>query len=415
MMKTSVIAELIRSAIDGLWSHKLRSGLTTLGVIFGVAAVISMSSIGEGARREALQQIEMMGASNIIIDEARSEDKEEAAKAIAKNPKGLNLEDAKSLELILDDILRVVPERSGEANFTANGKKVRLNSVATTPDMFDLFDLSLSEGRRLSWQDDIDARRVCVLGSGAKRELFPLESAIDKDVRVGLHVLTVVGVIESQSVGGEIEGFSIQNRNLDVYVPLNSSLMRQPPQGVESELTRITVQIADVDQMTNYSGVIRRVMLRRHNGVQDFSITVPEELLRQHTETQRIFNIVMGTIASISLLVGGIGIMNIMLASVLERTKEIGLRRALGARQADIARQFLAEAVVLSVSGGIIGVIVGIVLAQIISIYAEWDTAVSMWSIFIAVGVSVAVGVIFGYLPARRAAKLDPISALRFE
>jgi len=386
-----------------------------LGVIFGVAAVISMSSIGEGARREALQQIEMMGASNIIIDEARSEDKEEAAKAIAKNPKGLNLEDAKSLELILDDILRVVPERSGEANFTANGKKVRLNSVATTPDMFDLFDLSLSEGRRLSWQDDIDARRVCVLGSGAKRELFPLESAIDKDVRVGLHVLTVVGVIESQSVGGEIEGFSIQNRNLDVYVPLNSSLMRQPPQGVESELTRITVQIADVDQMTNYSGVIRRVMLRRHNGVQDFSITVPEELLRQHTETQRIFNIVMGTIASISLLVGGIGIMNIMLASVLERTKEIGLRRALGARQADIARQFLAEAVVLSVSGGIIGVIVGIVLAQIISIYAEWDTAVSMWSIFIAVGVSVAVGVIFGYLPARRAAKLDPISALRFE
>jgi len=414
-IKTLINTELILSAWDGLRSHKLRSGLTTLGVIFGVAAVISMASIGEGARREALQQIEHMGASNIIIDEARPEEGEERTEAIKKNPPGLNIGDADALRAILEDAQRVVPQRIAEVPISAGSQRTRLQVVSATPDLFDLQKSQITTGRRLTWLDEADAQRVCVLGGGAKRELFPLESAIGQEIRILGIVLTVVGVLEKQSSGGEIEGFELRDRNRDVYVPLSMTMKRFPPKTGESELHRITVQLPDVNDLPKYARVIENILSRRHHNASDFSVIVPEELLKQHQQTQRIFNIVMGTIASISLLVGGIGIMNIMLASVLERTREIGIRRALGARQADIARQFLTEATLLSVLGGLIGVILGILLAQGISLYADWETAVSGWAILVAVGVSVGVGVIFGYLPARRAAKLDPIMALRFE
>ncbi|MBT3231756.1 MAG: FtsX-like permease family protein [Calditrichaeota bacterium] len=415
MVSKFINTELLLGAVDGLRSHKLRSGLTTLGVIFGVAAVISMSSIGEGARREALQQIEQMGASNIIIDDARPEDGEERRNAIRRNPKGLILADAEALKSVLADVELVVPQRFGPMKVRAGSQEAQLNIVSSTPDIFTLQKNELSEGRFYSWLDEEDLRKICVLGGGAKRELFPLESAIGKDIRVGKVLLTVVGVLERQSTGGELEGFTIRDRNTDVYVPLSTSLIRYPPEGDESVLHRIVVSLSDVSEMRAYGSVIERAIFRRHHEISDFEVIIPEELLKQHQQTQRIFNIVMGTIASISLLVGGIGIMNIMLASVLERTREIGVRRALGARQSDIARQFLAEATLLSLSGGVIGVIFGIILARIISMYANWDTAVSVWSILIAVGVSVGVGIIFGYLPARRAAKLDPITALRFE
>lgn len=407
--------ELIRGALDGLRSHKLRSGLTTLGVIFGVAAVISMSSIGEGARREALQQIEQMGASNIIIDDARPESGEERSNAIRKNPGGLILADADALKDVLSEVELVVPQRFRPMMVNAGSQKANLNIVGSTPDIFLLQKNELSEGRFYSWLDEKDSRKICVLGGGAKRELFPLESAIGKDIRIGKVLLTVVGVLDRQITGGALEGFKIRDQNTDVYVPLSTSLTRYPPGKDEPVLNRIVVNLPDVTELRSYGNVIERALFRRHHEVNDFDVIIPEELLKQHLQTQRIFNIVMGTIASISLLVGGIGIMNIMLASVLERTREIGVRRALGARQSDIARQFLAEAALLSFSGGIIGVIVGIILARVISLYANWDTAVSVWSILIAVGVSVGVGIIFGYLPARRAAKLDPITALRFE
>ncbi len=401
--------------MDGLRSHKLRSGLTTLGVIFGVAAVISMSSIGEGARREALQQIEQMGASNIIIDDARPESGEDRSEAVRKNPRGLILDDAEALKSVLAEVELVVPQRFGPMTVRAGAQEAELNIVSSTPDIFTLQKNEIAEGRFYSWLDEEDARKICVLGGGAKRELFPLESAIGKDVRVGKVLLTVIGVLDRQFSGGELEGFKINDRNTDVYVPLSTSLIRYPPDLGESILHRIVVHLPDVTELRAFGNVIERTLYRRHHEVSDFEVIIPEELLKQHQQTQRIFNIVMGTIASISLLVGGIGIMNIMLASVLERTREIGVRRALGARQSDIARQFLAEATLLSLSGGVIGVILGIVLAKVISLYANWDTAVSVWSILIAVGVSVGVGIIFGYLPARRAAKLDPITALRFE
>ncbi len=408
--------ELTRSAWDGLRAHRLRSFLTALGVIFGVAAVIGMASIGEGARREALRQIELMGASNILIDHNRPDDSEVRLSSLDKNPHGLTLKDAHALAAVIQDAVRVVPVLVNETRVTVAGRSIESSVVATTPEYFDLYQRRLYSGRLLNWSDEEDHQRVCVLGWGARRSLFPLESPIGRELRVQDNLLTVVGVIARRAVGkGEIGGVEIRDENMDVYVPLQATLKRKPPPIGSSELTRIVVQVEKPTLLSDYASLIERIMQRRHRGVADYKVLVPEELLRQHQATQRIFNIVMGTIASISLLVGGIGIMNIMLASVLERTREIGIRRAVGAKQSDIARQFLVEAVLLSVSGGIVGVILGVLLAHVITLYAGWETAVSWWAILVAVGVSMGVGIIFGWLPAKRAAKLDPIMALRFE
>ncbi len=421
--------ELIYSAWDGLRSHLLRSALTTLGIIFGVAAVIGMASIGEGARRQALQQIERMGVGNILINENRPEDGEEHDKAVEKNPKALTIADADAIHSVFSQLksydsnkispVQTVPLRSNEVMVSGSGKRMKINAVSTTPKYFSLYGLELSSGRLLSWRDETDYRRVCVLGWEAGRKLFPLEDPLGRQIQIHgstKHVFTVVGVIGRRTVGsGDIKGLDLRDENLDVYIPLQTALKRDPPGNSESELSQIIVKIPNPEQLTTYANVIKRMLDRRHHGIKDFEVIMPEELLRQHQETQRIFNIVMGTIASISLLVGGIGIMNIMLASVLERTREIGIRRAVGATERDIARQFLMEAVLLSLIGGIIGVIVGILLAYVITLYAEWETAVSVWVIFVAVGVSAGVGIIFGYLPARQAAKMDPITALRFE
>ncbi|MDP8240880.1 MAG: ABC transporter permease [Candidatus Hatepunaea meridiana] len=408
--------ELIHSAWDGLISHKLRSVLTTLGVIFGVAAVIGMASIGEGARREALKQIELMGASNILIDESRPEEGEEHTASLDKNPYGLTMKDADAIQGIIEDAIAVVPIKIIERKVSAADKRAELNIVAAPPNLFNLYNLKLKSGRRLNWNDEDNYQRVCVLGWGAARELFPLENPLNKEIRVYKYVLTVVGVVSRRAVGGgKIEGVDLRDENMDVYVPLQTILKREPIITGNSELTRIVVKVAEPSLLGKYARLIENIIHRRHREVNDFRVIIPEELLRQHQATQRIFNIVMGTIASISLIVGGIGIMNIMLASVLERTREIGIRRAVGARQSDIARQFLTEAVLLSLSGGIVGVILGVMLAHVITMFAGWETAVSWWAILVAVGVSVGVGVIFGWLPARRAAKLDPITALRYE
>lgn len=411
-----ISTELIRGAWEGLRTHKLRSFLTALGVIFGVAAVIAMASIGEGARREALKQIELMGASNILIDENRPEEGEERIASLDKNPYGLTLKDAQALAAIIEDAVRVVPVSIKELKVAAADISKDLNVVASSPALYDLYNLRIRSGRRLNRSDEDNYQRVCVMGWGAKRELFPLDDPLGRKIRINNQVFKVVGVAGRRtSGGGEIEGVELRDENLDIYVPLTSMLKRDPAASGDSELSRIIVQVANPSLLTKYAALIERIMFRRHRGIEDYSVVVPEELLRQHQATQRIFNIVMGTIASISLLVGGIGIMNIMLASVLERTREIGIRRAVGAGQVDIARQFLAEAILLSLSGGIVGVGLGVTLAKVISMYAEWETAVSWWAILVAVGVSAGVGVIFGWLPARRAAKMDPITALRAE
>jgi len=421
-VKASVTTELILSALDGLLTHKLRSGLTALGVIFGVAAVIGMSSIGEGARREALAQIELMGSSNIIIEEARPSENDPSYKEVtAKNPVGLSVADAEALKATLKEVVRVVAERSAELPFTAGARSARLNSVASTPELFDLYNLRLTAGRRFNWLDEADCRRVCVLGGGAKRELFPLESAVGKEIRAAAMTLTVIGVLERQAVGGELEGFAIQDRNRDVYVPLETARKRLPPQRGESELQRIVVQLKDVSQMEGYAAVIRSILRRRHHEVDDFRVVVPEELLRQHNETQRIFNIVMGTIASISLLVGGIGIMNIMLVSVSERTREIGLRKSLGATSRNILWQFLIESLIITGLGGLAGIVWGALVSLAAGLIVraqglpDWPLVISWLAIGIAFTLSTVIGLTFGVYPARRAAALNPIEALRYE
>lgn len=412
-----ITLEQLRGAWDGLSSHRLRSGLTALGVIFGVAAVVAMASIGEGARREALQQIELMGASNILIEDREPEAGEALKTALEKSPHGITLKDADALREIIPDARRIVPLKHDDMEVSGGGRRIKLNVVASTSELFALQKMKLLLGRRVDRFDEINQRRVCLLGWSARRELFPLVNPIGQDVRIGNTVFTVVGVVDRRiSGGGEIEGVSLRDENRDIYIPLSVELslkILQPASG--SELTRITVEMATPDNLTAIGNVIKRTFIRRHRGVEDYYVIIPEQLLRQHQATQRIFNIVMGTIASISLLVGGIGIMNIMLASVLERTKEIGIRRAIGATRGDITRQFLTEAVILSLFGGVIGVILGIGLARGISVYAGWETAVSIWAVIAAVTVSAGVGIIFGWLPARSAAKLDPITALRYE
>ncbi|MFH0765712.1 MAG: ABC transporter permease [Calditrichota bacterium] len=408
--------ELLIGAWDGLKTHKLRSGLTTLGVIFGVAAVIGMASIGEGAKREALRQIELMGANNILVDAAISEEENRDPNTIERNPKGLTAADAEALQQVLGESVLVTPVMIAEIEARSISGKAKLNVIASNTNYFTLQKLNLSVGRALTEADNNAFKRVCVLGWKARRELYPLEDPIGRPVKIQGELFTVVGVVDQRlASGGEIEGFKLRDENRDIYLPLNTALILHLSDQGRTEITRIVIQLESPLHLTQYSGLIDRILDRRHRQAGDYRIIVPEQLLRQHQQTQRIFNIVMGAIASISLLVGGIGIMNIMLASVLERTREIGIRRAVGATQADITRQFLTEAALLSLIGGIIGVIIGVLLAKVISIYAGWETAVSGWAILTALGVSAGVGILFGYLPARRAAKLDPIMALRFE
>ncbi len=412
-----ITKEQFLGAWDGLSSHRLRSGLTALGVIFGVAAVVAMASIGEGAKREALRQIELMGSSNILIEDKEAEEGEAQKSALEKSPHGITLNDANALREIIPDARRVVPMKTDDLDVSGGGKLVKLNIVASTSELFALQNMKLLLGRKIDEADELTQRRVCLLGWSARRELFPLVNPIGKDIRIKNSVFTVVGVVDRRATGGgEIEGIKLRDENRDIYIPLTVELnLRNLTPASGSDLTRITVELNNPDHLVAMGNLIQRTLQRRHRGVEDYSVIIPEQLLRQHQATQRIFNIVMGAIASISLMVGGIGIMNIMLASVLERTREIGIRRAIGATQSDIARQFLTEAVILSLFGGIVGVVLGIGLARGISIYAGWETAVSIWAVFIAVTVSAGVGVIFGWLPARNAAKLDPITALRYE
>jgi len=400
-----------------------------LGIIFGVGAVIAMLSIGEGAKQEALEQIQLMGMNNIIVEDVpvNEENRNEERTNFSQ---GLRWVDARAVRELNPLVETTVPVREMQQTVRYGKERMKATIVGTTPEFAHVLNFNAREGSFFNYQDVDGIRRVCALGGGIKRQLFLFRDPIGKQIKIGDQWFTVIGVLEEKSItSSRKRGLPITDINQEVYIPITTSLKRFAEVGSkmtyvpgtgwkkqqESEINRFIARVPNVSRIQEASNILKATMHRRHNNVEDFTITVPEALLRQSQQTQRIFNIVMGAIAGISLLVGGIGIMNIMLASVLERTREIGIRRATGATRKDILGQFMIESVILSFAGGLIGIFVGFALTRIIAMYADWRTIVSFQAIFLSFGVSVGIGIIFGVYPARRAARMDPIEALRYE
>jgi putative ABC transport system permease protein len=406
--------ECARIGLAGLNTHRLRTLLTTLGIVFGVAAVIAMLSIGEGAKRKVLAQLALMGADNLlVIDKPVPAPKDDGESRPFSA--GLTLADADAVREVMKQALRVVPMRITELDIQAGRRRVSANVVGTSPDYVAATRARLLRGRFLDWAEVDSLGRVCVLGAGLARELFLLDDPVGRQVKVGRDWYTVVGVMAGVDASTTKELEDVRDTARDLYLPIGAALQRLAVKPYTSELHRLIVQIDDTGHLTEATGVLSAIIERRHRGVPDHRLVVPAELIRQQQSTQRIFNFIMGAIAGISLLVGGIGIMNIMLASALERTREIGLRRAVGATERDILLQFLLEAVGVSFLGGFIGIALGFGLTAAIAAGAGWPVAIAPWSVLMAFAVSAAVGITFGYYPARRAARLSPIESLRYE
>ena len=411
--------------VRSLTLHKLRSALTVLGIIFGVSSVISMLSIGEGANFEAQEEIKKLGSQNVILKSKKpSEDVGSGYEQTEVTAYGLKRLDFERIEATLPTLKSLVPMRSIPVDGRYKQQKVDAQIVATTPEYFETTNLTLARGRFLTHNDLDMLRPICVLGSAAARSLYLAEDPLGTEVKLGVFYFRVVGVLEETGAATGTGGSESSDRNRDVYVPLTTALKRYGDLTVritsgsqireKVELHQIICSLTSDEAVPATAQALRGLLTRFHNK-NDFEVLVPLELLEQKERTKRIFNIVLGSIAAISLLVGGIGIMNIMLASVLERTREIGVRRALGAKRRDIMLQFLVETVVLSTAGGILGVALGIAIPYVVEASSGMKTIVTPWSVLLSFGISAAVGVIFGLYPARRAAEMDPIEALRRE
>ncbi len=407
------LQENVRIGFNALHSQKLRSFLTMLGIIFGVAAVVAMQSIGAGARRELIDAIRLLGVNNVIVSSLELED-DELDEAVTTNPRMLHAGDEQALRSILPGLKNVVPVRR-EETYIRMPAETKINLIGTTPQYQNLLTLTFSEGRFLKIADIHDKSPVAVITHRLKRELFPLENAVNQQIKIGQSWYTVIGVINPPEGSSSTSGVEVRDMQRDVYIPLDAMQARYPLSTSKSPLQEIVLQVEREEMVRSIAAAAERIMSRRHRNANDFKVIVPIELLKQSQQTQRIFNIVMGAIASISLLVGGIGIMNIMLSSVLERTREIGVRRAVGATRNDVVTQFLIEATLLSIIGGVVGIIFGAVMAWLITLYAGWTTVVGVWAVSLAFGVSAGVGVLFGWWPAQKAAEMDVINALRYE
>jgi len=450
----------IEIAVESIVSNKLKSMLTALGIIFGVAAVIAMLAIGKGAKQEIMEQMKMVGVNNILINPVipdKSSSTEDGEKQQKKFSRGLNLLDVDAIRETLPSVKRISPEISFNSTAMLNGVKYSAKLVGVSNDYFYLYNLPLVSGAFFNGFQEENGIQVCIIGANIRAKFFSKVDPLGQYIKFNGIWLKVIGVLQKTNVsltGFEEKGVNVYNDN--IYIPIQTMLLRYQNRALlntklvseatsvsffggggmgggmgrvvvssadassdvetnYNQLDRIVVQVTETEQLQPTTEILSRMLNRRHTGVKDFEITVPELLLKQQQRTKDIFNVVLGAIASISLIVGGIGIMNIMFASVMERIKEIGTRMAIGAKKMDIVVQFLSEAVLISVSGGFIGVFFGVIMAKLIEQIAGIMTIVSFFSVFIAFGVSAAVGVIFGYSPAKRASEKDPIESLRHE
>lgn len=453
-MKERLFANLY-IAMDAVIANKLRSLLTALGIIFGVAAVIAMLAIGNGAQQEILEQIKLVGVNNIVVKPIVEQEEQKIEEASAEKEKkkfspGLTVRDVESIEKTIPGISKMSPEIILETTIIKSGLRRSAKLVGVEPAYFEIYNFELSDGSMFTPEHLKIGARVCIIGNSIKSKFFMTENPVGKSIKVGPNWLTIIGVMKERYVSqNSIAKLGIRDFNMDVYAPLQTVLVRyknrdmitaasmNPQQnfsrgriiiiggddGEEDkgpavnyhQLDRLVIQVAETDILAPTAEILSRLLQRKHYDVVDYEIEIPELLLKQQQRTNDIFNYVLGAIAGISLLVGGIGIMNIMLASVLERIKEIGLRLAVGAQKNDIVQQFLFEAVMISVSGGIIGVILGVTLAILVSSFANIPTVISFASIVLSFGVAATVGLIFGIAPARKAAMQDPITSLRYE
>lgn len=410
------VQEVIAMSVSNLAAHKLRSSLTMMGIVFGVGAVIAMLSIGSGAEQQALATISRLGLSNVIVRAKNLRESE--LKEIRKKSPGVSMRDVEAILDAIPGVLRVVPKIRIDAHKILSYAGTTESAVyGVSEHHFRLVNLRLAEGRFVDSFDVRQTAQVAVIGDRVRRDLFGYRPALGEHFKVNDVWLEVIGVLSS-AVGDETDSFQgvhLGSTSSVIYIPVTSALRKFDHRLLESPLDEITVQLEAPEAGLIAGRLIHTLLGYLHSGEEDYELIVPEQLLAESRRTQRMFNIVMGCIAGISLLVGGIGIMNIMLASILERTREIGLRRAVGARRQDLLYQFLGESFALSAMGGVCGIIVGIVIARIVGASVGWTTIVHLWTVFLATGVAVVVGLLSGIYPAIRASQLDPIDALRYE
>ena len=452
----------ITIGIEAIFANRLKSILTALGIIFGVAAVISMLAIGNGAEQEILDQIKLVGVNNIVITPSTFTTGEGASgngdsgsdkPGGKKFSKGLTLLDVEAIRQVLPTIEKISPVISFNYSALLDGKSKPVVLEGIDNHYFDLFNMELADGNRFNDLQTEKGLPVCIIGDNIKNVFFRQEDPLGKYIKCGQIWLKIIGIVERRDfTASASDEMGISSSDNKIFIPVQTMLLRFKNRSLLrgdeiaeankgggengmviiiggsgdefnnaavdndknlNQLDKIIVQVKETEQLNESANLIKRMLLRRHSDLYDFEVTIPELLLKQQQKTKNIFNVVLGAIAGISLIVGGIGIMNIMLASVMERIREIGVRQAIGAKQKDIIAQFLAESTLISISGGIIGIILGVVLSKIITAVFDIKTIVSVFSIFIAFGVSVMVGISFGYLPAKKAAENDPVVSLR--
>src|ERR1041385_2576887 len=411
MVGSHIIPEL-KMGLASLFAHKLRSLLTMLGMIFGVGAVVAMLSITAGAQKEMMSFIDQLGVNNIIVEAHEALDRNELQTVRAISP-GLSFRDFRAISENVSGLVAITPRKRFKPQKllpkTANEPP---QLIGVLPNYVEINSLKLIEGRFFTDDENKSSSPVCVLGESTKVNLLGYDPGVGKYVKVNDTWLQVIGVLTpSASADADVEGVQAVNKNNLVIAPLNTVMRRfeDNTSYLKDEIDGIYMKVGPNIDSIETSNVVKAILTATHKDAGDFTVVVPAGLLEQKRQTQMIFNVVMICIAGISLLVGGIGIMNIMLATVLERTREIGIRRAIGARQGDIVRQFLTEAVLISIVGGLIGIAFGFTLSKVIANVAGWSTVVTTSSIVVAFGVSVFIGLLFGIYPAVQAAKLDPI------